>query len=169
MAENGVQELEQAAPEIDKAPGGERKAARSGEGADTVAAAAEAPAGPGSEDAIDSLVRSIYVARIAAPEPSSAGDFSHMETTEVAVVVRGAFLAHLAEGQGEAAGDHDQSGEGMLRAAYVKRMVAEPAPAKRGAPARKASAKKQRARVTRSARAKAKPTRQGKTRGKQRR
>jgi hypothetical protein len=165
MADNDVQELEQAAPEIEKAPGGEQTA--SGEGA-----AANAPASPGAENAADSLVRSIYVAR-STSEVTSAGDFSQMETTDAAVLVRGAFLAHLTEGQGEAAGDHDPLGEDMLRAAYVKRLTAEPAPAKRGAPGRKASAKKQRTRAAaRSARAKTKtkPARQAKARrGKQRR
>jgi hypothetical protein len=167
MADNGVQELEQAAPEIDKAPGGEQKAARSG--ADSVAAAAEAPAERSAENGGDSLLRSIYVARIAAPEAASVGDFSQMETSDASVLVRGAFLAHLSDGQSEAAGDHDRLGEDMLRAAYVKRLTAEPVPVKRAAPARKATAKKQPARAARSTRAKAKPARPGKARGKRRR
>jgi hypothetical protein len=168
MADNDVRDLEQAAPQVEKPPQprGEQKPIRG----EAVGAEADGPALPGSEDAVDSLVRSIYASRLSAPEASSAGDFSQMETTDAGFLVRGAFLAHITEGQGEAAGDHDHIGEELLRAAYVKRITTEPAPRKRAAPARKTAAKKQAAKkqaarlAARNGRGKAKPVQKRKAR-----
>lgn len=159
MADNGGPDLDHAVEEAENAPqpADEQK---------TAAPAAEAPTMPDADDAGASLLRSAYRARTAATEASSAGDFSHMETTDQALLLRGAYLAHLSEGQGETAGERDSVGEDIRRA-YVARMGAEPKPqrgraggAKRrtvgraaAAPAKKRAAKKQPARAAvRSAR-----------------
>jgi hypothetical protein len=159
MADNGGRDLDHGAQEIENAPqpADEQK---------TAAPAAETPTVPGDDDAGASLLRSAYRARTAATEASSAGDFSHMESTDQALLLRGAYLAHLSEGQGETAGEHGSVAEDIRRA-YVARIGAEPRP-QRGragrvkgrtaaraaaAPAKKRAAKKPPARAAvRSAR-----------------
>jgi hypothetical protein len=164
MADNGVQELEQNTPQPDNSPQptGERNA-----GSPQGAAVAETPAMPGSEDASDSLVRSVYVARTGAHEAASAVDFSHMETAEAGRLLRGAYLTHLAENPGETAGDHEHAGEDVLRRAYVARMVVEPRQQSGRAPrTKKTAAIKQPARsAARNARMKAKRRAAPKPRG----
>jgi hypothetical protein len=170
MADNGGQDLDQAVPPREDAPQpqDEQNAAGPGDGAG--AATAEPLVTAGAEDAEQGLVRSAYVARTAAPEASS-GDFSHMETADQGLLLRGAYLARLGDDQATAAGDHP-AGEDIVRRAYVARMVAEPSPrsarlprAKRRASARKAAAKKPAVRLSgRGAKAKSKARTQSKAR-----
>ena len=171
MAENGGEDLEQADHDVENAPEPREEQNAPAPGAD--AATAEAPAIAGAEDAGDSVVRSAYVARNAAPAVSSAGDFSQMETTDQGRLLRGAYLAHLSEGQRESAGERDPAGEDILRRAYVARIASEPRPQRgrvsrakpKASAAGKAAAKKQAARgATRAAPAKSKPRAKSKAR-----
>lgn len=145
MTDNGVQELEQDTPKLDNAlqPPTERKT-----GSPQAAATAQRPAKPGSEDASDSLVRSVYAARSRAQESASAVDFSHMETAEESRLLRGAYLTHLAESAGETTSDPQYAGADVLRRAYVARIAAAPRPQSgRAQRARKVPAIKQPARL----------------------
>jgi hypothetical protein len=167
MADNGGPDLDHAVQEIENAP----------QPADEQKTAAPA-AVPGADDAGSSLLRSAYRARSAATEASSTGDFAQMETTDPALLVRGAYRAHLSEGQGETAGEHDGVGEDIRRA-YVARMGAEPKLQRRragnakrraitraaAAPAKKGAAKKRRARAAARSAPKTKARAQRKARG----
>jgi hypothetical protein len=133
MVGDGGENLDDTVEEIENAP----------QPAEDREAAARTPAG--GEDAGGSLVRNAYRARRAASDASSAAGFSRMETGNEGVLVRGAYLKHLAEGQSEAAGEHDRGADDTLRRAYLARMDAEPKPRrprKSAAPAKKGIAKK---------------------------
>jgi len=99
-------------------------------------------------------IRSVFVARTVVTSAASAGEFAGMETAIEGLAVRGAYLAHLAEGEVEGGGGADLPQGDALRKAYLAHTVAAPTPqrarparAKRSGSVARAAAKPQRNRA----------------------
>lgn len=138
MADDGLPDT--ADKQIDTAPRPDQKkpAAR--------AHSAQAETAPDAQEVIASermqdSIRSVFVAKTTASR-DAATDFSHIQDSDDGVALRGAYLAHLADGGTASAAGDGLPGGNVLRDAYLARAAVESEARGRSRPKKSAAARR---------------------------